>query len=207
MTLTDIRRTKKGRFSIYVDGEFAFSISALVLAECGAEPGVQLTPQQLYAIQQADCAEAAKQKAFRLLSAKSYTGKQLADKLASLADEETVQAVVEQMRGYGYINDLDYALRRSRDLVNLKGLSLASVCQELRRQGVDEETVQEALAQFDDDDPCRRIRQVLMRKYRTALGSEKGRARAMSGLLRLGYRYDDIRRAINSMLEEEAEEE
>ena len=48
--------------------------------------------------------------------------------------------------------------------------------------------------------------QIIMKKYLRGLGEEKGRRRAVNGLVRLGYRYEDIKREISAVLEEYGEE-
>ncbi len=58
----------------------------------------------------------------------------------------------------------------------------------------------------EEDDPGERIRQIIMKKYLRGLGEEKGRRRAVNGLVRLGYRYEDIKREISAVLEEYGEE-
>lgn len=47
------------------------------------------------------------------------------------------------------------------------------------------------------------IRTILLKKYKSVLGEQKGKDRAIRGLMRKGYHYGDIKRVLNEILEEE----
>lgn len=47
-----------------------------------------------------------------------------------------------------------------------------------------------------DIDPAEQLRDLLERKYARGLGDEKSRRRTVAALQRLGYRWEEIRRAL-----------
>ena len=63
----------------------------------------------------------AKEKALQLLSYKEYTAKQLSDRLARTAGEETAKLAVMRMEELGLVDDADYAMRFAYDLYTRKG--------------------------------------------------------------------------------------
>lgn len=205
MMLTDVRRTKRGRISLYVDDAFAFTISPELLVRYKLEPGTSVVPELLHELEQAEALALAKQRAFRMLSMKDYTQKQLYDKLSDAVGGAAAEVVVEQMKGYGYVNDADYADRCARDLVNRRGFSLENARRELIHRGIDPAAAAEALAQFDDQQEDERIAAVVKKKYLSMLRTERGYNRAVNGLVRLGYGYGDIRRVLRGIMENEDE--
>ena len=69
--------------------------------------------------------------------------------------------------------------------------------QELARRGIDRELIEDAMAGVAETaDVDAALDALIARRYARCLGDEKGRSRAIGGLLRMGYRQADIRRAI-----------
>ena len=48
-----------------------------------------------------------------------------------------------------------------------------------------------------EPNPAEKIKEIIEKKYLRCLQDEKGYRRAVNGLQRLGYRYEDIRQAIS----------
>ncbi len=88
-----------------------------------------------------------KEKALSLLSFAANTEAELYKKLISKgADEADARDVIEFCREYGLLCDAEYALKKTRDLVNLKKLGRRRIVQELRAKGLGEEDIEYALS-------------------------------------------------------------
>lgn len=195
--LTKITPTKQGRLALFFDDEFAFSVDLETLAQFGLQKDMVLTEEELEELTEQTQYKKAKDRAFRLLGYKSYTRWLLRQRLLQEDfPQEIVLDVLDRLEELGLIDDLDYARRCAADLLHLKKYSLSRVKQELRHRGVEEADIDEALSCIDSD-PQEQIRQVIEKKYRSALADEKGRRRAVNGLQRLGYSYSQIRQALS----------
>lgn len=195
--LTKISPTKQGRLALFFDEEFAFSVDLETLAQFGLQKDMELTEEELEELTQQTQYKKARDRAFKLLGYKSYTRFLLKQRLTQEDFPlDVVADVLDRLEELGLIDDLDYAHRCAADLLHLKKYSLSRVKQELRHRGVEEADIEEALMELDND-PQEQIRQVIERKYRTALSDEKGRRRAVNGLQRLGYSYSQIRQALS----------
>ena len=195
--LTKITPTKQGRLALFFDEEFAFSVDLETLAQFGLQKDMELTEEELDELMEQTQYKKAKDRAFRLLGYKSYTRHLLRQRLLQEDfPQEIVLDVLDRLEELGLIDDLDYARRCASDLLHLKKYSLSRVRQELRHRGVDDADIEDALSTVDCD-PLEQIRQVINKKYRTALADEKGRRRAVNGLQRLGYSYSQIRQALS----------
>lgn len=205
--ITKLSPTKSGRMAVFFNGHFDFSVDMETAVLQNLTVGREFTGPEYDALRGDASYRQAREKAFRLLSYKSYTSAMLAQRLSQDFAPETVEDVIARLQELGLLNDADYALRCGRDLINLKKYSLQRVGQELRRRGIDPCTVEDTLAALEEeDDPGERIQQIILKKYLRGLGEEKGRRRAVNGLVRLGYRYEDIKREISAVLEEYGEE-
>lgn len=195
--LTKIAPTKQGRLALFFDETFAFSVDMETLAQFGLQKDMVLTEEELEELTEQTQYKKAKDRAFKLLGYKSYTRFLLKQRLTQEDfPQEIVLDVLDRLEELGLIDDLDYARRCAADLLHLKRYALSRVRQELRHRGVEEADIDEALSEIDND-PQEQIRQVIEKKYRTALSDEKGRRRTVNGLQRLGYSYSQIRQALS----------
>ena len=131
----------------------------------------------------------------------------LLDRLRRQIDEDIAEQVADRLCELGLINDSYYASTYARDLFRLKGYSRQRIAQALRQKGIEPDTIEEALEQFDASETDDRLRELIRKKYARHLGEEKGRQRAVNALLRMGYKYGEIRPALAEVLEELGVEE
>ena len=72
MKITDITRTKRGRYAIHVDGEFLFSAEEEALLRSGLKAGDEAGIEDLEALRRSSEYIFGREKAFRLLRSKLY---------------------------------------------------------------------------------------------------------------------------------------
>lgn len=205
LRVTDIQRTKRGRFSIFIDEEFYCALHVDVYAASNISVGVNVTPQQLEELRNKSEQRITRDRAMRLLGRFSYTEKSLYSKLRERTDEHNAAEAVARMVELGLVNDEDYARRYAADCFNLKGFSHRRTVQELARKGIDRNIIEQVLAE-QEHDPQTTIASVIARKYMRYIydrDNEKGQKRVVNALLRLGYSYGDIRAVIENLLEDE----
>lgn len=201
--ITRVAQTKRGRFSLYTDEGFLFSMHPEVFALSGLSEGAEIDIEALESLRCESELKIAKEKALNLLGHSSRTKQQLYDRLLRHADELAADAAVQRMEELGLVNDADYARRFAADMLHLKGWAPRRIAQELRRKGVEPEIIEDCLAQLQEEfDPVEKILQVVQRKYRGALADQKSHDRAVAALIRLGYQYEDIRSAFRRLQEE-----
>ena len=109
--------------------------------------------------------------------------------------EEASRDAVARAEELGYIDEARFAENYAESLYRNKHFGTRRIVQELLRKGISREIAENAVENLDKDDE-NRIILLLHGKYRTALCDEKGKRRAINGLLRMGYSYSEIRAAI-----------
>ncbi|MDR2933605.1 MAG: recombination regulator RecX [Oscillospiraceae bacterium] len=201
MKITGIEKTKKGRYSVYVDGAFLCALHPDIFAAASIRAGDAAEPDTLVALQRASEEKITRDRALRLLSARSYASGGLRKKLLVYTDSDIADAVVARMQELGLIDDADYARRYAADCMNLRNFSLARTRLALLEKGIPGDIADDALADMDID-PAPAIARIIIRKYAGYSADEKSRIRAVNGLLRLGYRHGDIREVMRNFEED-----
>jgi regulatory protein len=205
MKITKIEVTKKGRYALFVDDSFLFSVPEEVMVSAHLDVGKEVDVRQLEELRHEAELRLAKDRALRLLGGKGYSRKQLKEKLLAHADEEIAEEAVLRMEELGLVDDEAYAFSLARDYFHLKGFAPARIRQELQRRGIPGELAKEASEQFEEESRDERMKEVILRRYRKDLFDDKGRTKVLGGLARMGYSYEDSKRMI-AVVREELEE-
>ena len=141
--------------------------------------------------------EQTKDKALRLLTFRAHSEKELCDKLRmSGAKEEDIERTLEFCRRYGFVNDLQYAKSKARDLKNLKKYGKRRIEAELYSKGISSEAVSEAVGELEFDDD---ILKMLVEKKLANNFEKKSIDRCMRYFLYRGYEMSDIRKCIEEI--------
>lgn len=147
-----------------------------------------------------------REKALRLLEFRSHSEQELTDKLRRAGSaEEDIARVLEFCREYGFVNDLEYAKRKARDLQNLKKYGRHRISQELRQKGITPEFIDLALEELDDNEE-----ETLYPLVKKRLGGDferKNIDRCIRYFMYRGYGFGDIKECIDRAKTEEDEYE
>ena len=202
MRVTGIETTKKGRYALMVDGEFAFSLHRDTFLLCPwLQKGAEVSPERLETLRQEDELRSARERALDLLSAAEQTSGTLRQKLLRWYGEEAVEAAVLRMEELGLINDLDYGRRYAADAVNLRGWPRRRIAMELQKKGVPAEVIEEALADITEETEIETACRLLEGPYRGRLRDRRERDKVKAALQRRGFSYEVIRQAVSRVME------
>ena len=136
-----------------------------------------------------DPAELAREICLRLLAARPRTRSELAAALRRRGIADNVAAeVLGRYAEVGMIDDAAFARAWVTSRHHGRGLARRALGSELRRRGVDPETVGEALRQIDTDTEAATARALVERRLRTTSGEPEALVRKLVGMLaRRGY--------------------
>jgi regulatory protein len=156
-----------------------------------------------------DPIEAAREICLSQLEARPRTRAELA---ATLAKRGVEQDVAEQVLGrfteVGMIDDAAFASMWVTSRHRGKGLARPALRQELRRKGVDEPVIAEAVAELDAEQESATARALVDRRLRSTRGlPADARVRRLAGMLaRKGYPAGVAFRVVREALAEEGED-
>ncbi|HLS43865.1 MAG TPA: regulatory protein RecX [Ornithinicoccus sp.] len=144
----------------------------------------------------------------RQLTMAPRTRKQLEDKLRlkGCADD-VARVVLDRMTEVGLVDDEAYARTLVRSRQETKGLASRALGQELRRKGVPDELIADALADVEPETERERARELVSKRLRTLRGLDRQvQTRRLAGFLaRKGYdagvAFQVIREALDDLPE------
>lgn len=134
--------------------------------------------------------EVARRIVLRLLASSPKSRSQLEEALRKRNCPDDVAAeVLDRMKELGLVDDVAFAEMLVRSQQSARGLARRALAYELRKRGVDDETVSATLADIDPGAERDRARKLVDRKLRTLHGLDATvQARRLAGMLaRKGY--------------------
>lgn len=208
LSITAIEKAKKKGYHLFVEDEYALTVSAEILVETGLRVGQQITPQRLDEIRLLGDRRRARERALYLLESRSHSAKELFDKLCRTVDESIAAEITAKMVEIGLVDDESYARRWAQMLFHEKKYGPRRIRQSLMQKGFDRLLVDTVLDELREEvspeDTDEQLQQIIARKYARYLQDDdpKNRNRVINGLLRLGYDYEQIRTAMRNFTEE-----
>jgi regulatory protein len=148
----------------------------------------------------------ARQICLQLLDVGPRTRKELADALAKKGvPDDAADEVLGRFTDVGIIDDALFATMWVSSRHRGRGLAGRALSQELRRKGVDDETVKAAVGQLDPDEEAQTARTLVRRKLPSTRGlTTEARVRRLAGMLaRKGYGAGLAFRIVKEELERE----
>lgn len=205
VTALKVQVKNPNRVSIYLDGEFAFGLSRIVAA--WLKVGQSLSEEKVAALQQQETQEKAFQKALTLVSYRPRSEAEIHQKLTDAGfDPGTIRAALERLREAGLVQDQSFAESWIENRSTFRPRSRSYLAFELRRKGVNDETIQTALAQAADDDQlalqaaqkyARRLEHLEWAEFQKKLSAFLGRR---------GFSYSTIRPVVSQVWQESRQE-
>ncbi len=208
MKITRVTQKKrhKGRCSVYVDGEYAFSVSDENAVKWKLAPGREISPEDREGLLTDEDKGRAFEAALRLLEVRSRSRRELQDRLARKElPPAAITDAIARLSGLGYIDDRRFAKDRTNQLFE-KGKGPSIIRIELRRAGISPDIIASVLEESGPtrDDERERLRRLAQKKFRqlNGLPPETAARRLASYLGRRGFSLDAIRDVLKEMKSE-----
>ena len=190
----------KTRCNIEVDGRFYCGMKLETVMREGLKVGRAVTEEELSAMQLESEKATALDKALVHISASMKTERDVRDFLKRKGYlGETVEYVIQKMKGYGFLDDAAYARSYAEHVSSRKGARL--IAAELHRKGIGDEEICGALEELEGEEEAAKA---ILAKYLRGkdLTDPKTVRKAYSHLISKGFSYDTARAALTSYLEE-----
>jgi regulatory protein len=200
MTITGIEPQKraKNRYSVFIDGEFAFGLGGVDLLYHKLEAGQEITADRLGRIIEETVFIKARDKAVSLLAFRQRSVKELTDRLSGDFGKEIIRRVTDWLSEQKYLDDGAFAENLAQNLRG-RGYSERAVRAKLFEKGVGGEEIERA----DTSSELNSALTALGKRYRDGLDDEPDeKRRAFAYLARRGFSSDMCARAITTFLED-----
>lgn len=144
------KRTKEWYLVYLNDGREILSYIDLIL-KFKIKTGKQLTEEQIEEIKSLSELIFAKEIAYKFLSHKPRTQKEVEEQLRQRGfDEDVISKVVQEVKNYGFINDFEYARSFVFDRVKSKTLGKVALKQALLAKGISNEIIEKVLSEREN---------------------------------------------------------
>jgi regulatory protein len=144
ITAIETQQKNPQRVNIYLDGEFAFGLAAIVAA--WLKVGQDLGEEKIASLKAADEREAIYQKALHFLSYRPRSSAEVRQNLARRGiSEALIDETVNRLQGSGLVNDEAFARAWVENRNTFHPRSKSALRMELRRKGLDDEIIQSVL--------------------------------------------------------------
>ncbi len=157
ITALRVGRGRGKRVNIFLDGKFAFSLEAEVVAKEGLQVEQVLSAGQIEALARSDHFHRCLNAAVHYLSFRPRSESELRERLRQRGfDGDTQEAVINRLKEQGLVDDVAFAQfwKDDRESFNPRSQWLTKL--ELRRKGVANDIIDQVVDAIDDDDSAHR---------------------------------------------------
>lgn len=204
MEITSLKRYKGTTYEVELDSERKLYLHIDTIVDFGLKTGMSIERDQLRKIIAASNFRRAYQYALYCLDYRDYSAEDLFEKLMKTYKNEAVcLAVVRKLAKAGIIDDQRYAEKLAQKLVETKKFGYHRALREMKAKGLDEDTAVDALEKYDDLF-AENLAQLIEKKhsrYLTDSGDRKNIEKVKNALVRYGYGFDEVNRAVRDYFE------
>lgn len=192
-------QTKRdGYYNIFVNEAFFCSLSDLQLATLHLKVGQQLSDQEQASIKKASAITKTYNRALYYLQYGPRTTWQMNKYLVDKGYEpEYIDATIQTLIDEKYLNDELYAMSFVQDRQTFKPRSKRMLTAELRRKGIQSDTITVVLGALDENDQVESIKKIVDKKIKQAKYQDK--KKLTEYLLRQGFSYSDIKNTLEDI--------
>lgn len=185
----------KGRYSIYVEGEYAFSLSDTALLDSRLVVGQELTKEDIGKYKELSNGDKLYNQVLRYAALRPRSRWELETYLQRKHSPAPLQEkILNKLSMLGYLNDTNFARSWVQSRRLLKPISLRRLRLELRQKHVADEIVDQVLAEEEVDERAA-LRELIERKQKQT--KYQDRTKLMQYLARQGFNYGDIKDMLN----------
>jgi len=203
ITAIKVNKKRPNRRSIFIDGQFAFTVSEGIFFQHNLEEGGELSDKQIKELTTADEFDKAKQAAVNLLSYRPRSIKEVSNRLVHKGwNQDLADRVTGELVDKGYLNDEEFAAIFARDKTKNKCLGPVALKSELIKTGVAEKIIEQTIEAVYSKYPADELIQRLMKKRGIDLNVplvKKEKQRFINLLKRKGFTWDQMESVVRNL--------
>ena len=194
MRITEIKAQVKtaGRYSIFIDGKYTFSLSDVALFDQHLTIGQELDKEQVKALKQLSSDDKLFGMSLRYVGIRPRSEWEIRTYLKrKQASPALVDSILNKLSKNGLIDDNAFARAWVESRRLLRPTSKRKLQQELRAKRVSDEVISQVLA-ADEADERQLLRELALKKR----GRYADDMKLMQYLVRQGFSYDDVKAVV-----------
>lgn len=199
MKITSIKQQAKrtDRYSIFVEGKYAFSLSETALLESKLASGQELSKEQVREYKKLSADDKLYNQTLRYVAMRPRSRWEIEFYLEykKKASPALTEEILNKLSKIGLIDDEKLAKALVNDRRLLRPTSRRKMMAELRKKRISDEVIEQALGN-DKSDEQAALREVIESKRRQSKYQDD--LKLMQYLARQGFNFDDIKSALNT---------
>lgn len=204
MKIISVSKYKGSVCEVELDDNRKLYLHADIITDFSVHSGMELERDELRKIIYASNFRRAYQFALYKLDYRDYSFAEMYEKLEkTYKNEKLCLAVMNKLKANGFINDERFAEKTARRLVETKKYGYRRAKRELMLKGIDKFTAEDALEQYEDvfEDNLMHLLETKHARYLTDKTDRKSVEKVKNALVRYGYGFTEINRAVKEYFE------
>lgn len=204
MEITSLSHYKGKTFEVEIDNQRKLYLHIDIITDFSIAQGMEIERAELKKVIYASNFRRAYEYALYRLDYRDFSAEEIYEKLLEIYKNEALcLEVVKKLARAGIINDERYAEKLARKLVESKKYGYRRAKREMMQKGLAENTVCGALKQYADtfEENLAALLRGKYSRYLTDDTDRKSIEKAKNALVRYGYGYDEINRAVAEYFE------
>jgi regulatory protein len=199
MKITAISQQVKrvDRYSVFVDGEYSFSLSEREVVASGIHSGLELSITEVKNYKKLSELDKVYGLVLNLIARRARSQKELYDYLRrKKLDEQEIENILNKLSKSRLVDDWEFAKRWVQNRRDIKKTSNRMLRLELRSKGISSEIIDEVLSDSGDQEQ-HALKEQIEKKLRQPKYREDPQ-KLMAYLARQGFNYSDIKSGIEN---------
>ncbi len=199
MQITEIKKSKQPmKYHLYIDDVFFGVFLDEMLAKYELKTGQEIEEDLLYSIKEENDEKLAFLMAVSYLEKYNVSTKGLKDYLYRKGfKKNNIESAVEKLKGYGYLDDRNFAKNYFESLSSSKGRRV--IVNKLKEKGISQEIIDELLENVDDEDEEERARILAEKFAKNRENNLKNKQKCFAHLIYKGYDYSVAQKIVNDL--------
>lgn len=184
----------EGRYNIYVDDKYSFSLDEVQLASLNLKKNDEIDAEQLDQLKSESDFGKNYVRALDLISRRPRSQREIRDyAFRKQWTKSNTERVIERLLERGYLDDAKFAEIFVRSRANLRNYSTKRMKLELRKRGVASDIVDQVLTDSENFDENAALKNLIAKKRNRYDNEQK----LIAYLARQGFSYDKIKSALS----------
>jgi regulatory protein len=203
ITKIEIQKRNKERVNLFLDNEYAFSLSTELVYKEDLKVNEEVDSEKLRILAEREALIRCKDSALRIIERSYKTEKEVRDKLSLKGyDDNAISKSIEFLKEYNFINDIKYTKAFINDKLNSTGSH--KIKYTLIQKGISKEIIEEELSNLSDQNEKKaaldlaKKKIVIIKKRET--DNYKICAKVSRYLFSRGYGYDVINEVVKEAM-------
>lgn len=206
ITKIEAQKRNKERVNIYIDEDYAFSLSAELVYKEGLVAKMEVDSERLSKIATEEGFLKCKEAALRTIERTYKTEKEMRDKLILKEfDINLIDRTIEFLKEYNLLNDENYVKMYVKDKFKSEGQNKIKYA--LMRKGINEELIREEISKFNDGSQKEVAYDLAVKKYNLLAKREEDKYKISQKLYRFlttrGYDYSVVSEVVKKVINSE----